>query len=265
MLRYVLFVSIFVSCTQGALIPSPASDAQPQVSGGDAGGGEASGDRDATSAVDTPNGSSLYFATCQQFLDHNPGAGDGEVTLYVRNDPALPWTAHCADMAGTPKEFLPLPRTGGDVNFAQYTRPANAEGTHVRTHYTKLRVKPELLQVEIADQTFASSTGTLTLQKDNGVLEVTSMPFGVAAGCGAGKNEVFEGAAVIDLRSTPFKVADTFVAGGFRADGDASFSNGDQTVEILGDGYCGWMAPVETRYNPVNQRGGTLQLAHIDE
>jgi hypothetical protein len=276
MMLYIFFLfSVSFGCAQGGLISAPSLDASWQVFGSDAGSGPDSGppgsvgsivdSHDAASDMGVPAWSPPYFATCQQYLDYTPGAADGEVTLYVRHDPGLAWTAYCADMTGAPREFLPLARTGPEVNFAQYTKPMNAEGTHVRTQYTKLRVNPASLHVEIADQTFASSTGELRVQRDSGVLEVTAMPYGVAAGCGAGNREIFEGLAFIDLRDTPFKVVDTFVAGGFRADGQAIFSNGNQTVEISGDQYCGWMAPAETLYDPVNQRGGKLHLAHIHE
>jgi hypothetical protein len=215
-------------------------------------------DSDLTSDGDGPGRDAPYFSTCQQYLDHNPGAADGEVTLYVDHNPALAWTAHCADMAFGPKEFLTLVRTGNEVNFAQYTASIVAGGTDVRTLYTRLRLDPTSLEVDTGDQTFSSTSGHIT----QGGKVIKSMPYGVAAGCG---NVLDRGEAQIDLRGTPFKVTDTFVPRGARPNGAATFSHDDQVVDIWGVGRCGWVAPLKTAYSPVNRRGGTLQLAHIRE
>src|ERR1041385_6987792 len=37
-------------------------------------------------------------ATCQDIKNNNPGAVDGEYTLYLGHDPTKPWTAFCHAM-----------------------------------------------------------------------------------------------------------------------------------------------------------------------
>jgi hypothetical protein len=50
----------------------------------------------------------------------------------------------------------------------------------VRTAFTRVRIEPTTLAVDIDDLTFASSSGALNHGNDL----VTAMPYGVAEGCG---------------------------------------------------------------------------------
>ena len=134
-------------------------------------------------------------ATCTEIDAKVPGGGDGDVTLYIDGDPAKPWAAFCANS----KEYLTLP-AGGTTNFAQYTKTP----TSVRTSYTRIRLDPVTRLVDISDQTYSSSTGTLM----HGMTLVQSMPYGVAMDC-AGNNQN-TGVASIDLSGTPFAVSDPF-------------------------------------------------------
>ena len=134
-------------------------------------------------------------------------------------------------------------------NFSQFTAGGDAPGTDVRTNYTRVRLNPVDLTVDIGDQTFSNSTGFVN--RSGGV---TSMPYGVAMACISNFNDA--GVANIDLRGTPFFVDDTFTVFGFNRAGSSTFGSGDQVVDITGGGYCGWNTPSPWMNNPINSKGG---------
>lgn len=189
------------------------------------------------------------YGSCRQVHQLIPAAPDGTYLLYNNN---ILFTAYCHDMATNPSEYVDLADTGPDINFSQYTAGGASPGTSVRTAFTKLRVDPATLTVDIGDLAFASSTGSLR----HGSTTVTSMPYGVAMSCTARA----DGVADIDLRDTPFRVDDAFAAGGFNAAGTATVSPAGQTVDLRGGGYCGWEMPVPVRYNPFNPSPGAYNL-----
>lgn len=59
--------------------------------------------------------------------------------------------------SGAPAEYLTLADPGS--NFAQYTAGGYSPGTNVRTQYSRVRLLPGTLQIDISDQRYASSTG----------------------------------------------------------------------------------------------------------
>ena len=118
-------------------------------------------------------------ATCQEIRSANPAAGDGSYVLHIGHDPAKGWTAFCHAMGTAPAEFLSLPHVGPGSNFSQYTAGGASSGTTVLTRYAKVRIDPASLLVDISDQTFSTSSGSLM----NGSTTVTSMPYGVAMSC----------------------------------------------------------------------------------
>ncbi|ACU38313.1 hypothetical protein KCV87_33380 [Actinosynnema pretiosum subsp. pretiosum] len=178
-----------------------------------------------------------------------PGAPDGPYLL-LTNQRLL--GVHCHDMAGSPREYLDLPDTGGKGNFSQYTAGGASPGTTVRTTFTKLRVDPATLTADIGDLTFATSTGGLAL----GSTTVTSMPYATAMSCDA----TASGVASIDLRGTAFAVSDTFQVGGFAASGTAVLAPDGQSADLTGGGYCGWNVPAPGFYNPTNPQPGMTAL-----
>src|SRR5262249_21368163 len=160
--------------------------------------------------------------------------GDGNYTLYIGHDIHKPWMAFCRDMPGTPSEYLTLAHVGPNVNFSQYTAGGAVDGTNVRTNYSKVRIDPATLLVDISDQTFSSSTGSLI----HGGETVSSMPFGVGMSC----DDTASGVGNIDLGGTPFAVAtDEFLVGGYDSSGTATYSNGNRVVTLAGGGFCGWI------------------------
>ncbi|MDC0670613.1 GON domain-containing protein [Nannocystis radixulma] len=191
--------------------------------------------------------------SCADIALEDPSAIDGDYTLYVDLDPDRPWTAYCHDMAGEPRTYLSLIAVGEGRNFSQYSAPSS-----VRTAFTRVRIEPTTLAVDIDDLTFSSSSGALY----HGETLVTAMPYGVAESCGWG-----QGVANIDLTGTPFKIASPFCTSGFEASGSVTLSEDDQVADVLGAGNCGWTSPTcsygpHDLMNTVN--GWILQLAYVE-
>jgi hypothetical protein len=187
-----------------------------------------------------------------------PTAPDGPFTLYVGHDGTKNWTAYCANLASAPTEYLPLVQTGASSNFSQYTASTSTGGTNVVTAYTKVRIDPTSLVVDTSDQTFATSTGMLT-HPATMPATVTSMPYAEAMDC-AGSGSL-TGIGNVDLRGTPFTVIPndfTFPPGGVSSPGTATYSAGNQVVNLTGGGFCGWEAPSGLGTAPYNTGGGPI-------
>ena len=180
-----------------------------------------------------------------------PFAPDGDYVL-VTDHTIL--TVYCHDMAGTPREYISLVNTGADQNFSQYTAGLASRGTNVRTTYTKLRIDPATLLVDIGDTTFATSTGSLV--HSNSGTTVTSMPYGEAMSCTYRP----DGIGNIDLRGTAFAVTDPFIVRGFPSPvGSATFSDHNQVVALQAGAYCGWISPAPEG-PPYNTTPGDFRL-----
>jgi hypothetical protein len=190
--------------------------------------------------------SEIFPATCQEVRDADPSASDGDYEIFPNGNA---FTVYCHDMAGTPSDYLTLANTGGNFNFGQYTAGGAVPGTTVKTNYNRVRLDPVNMIINIGDQTFSSSVGGV-----NHGGPVTSMPYGVAMACVSSSNPA--GRANVDLRGTPFFVDDTFTVGGYYGAGAATFSSGNQVVDVTGGGYCGWNTPSPYLYHPVNTSGG---------
>ncbi len=213
---------------------------------------------------------------CQDIARAHPGASDGLYFLFPPSNPAG-FRIYCHDMAGTPREYLQLINTGDNVNFAQFGGESSAPPVAVvTTYYTRIRLDPETLLVDISDQTFATSTGEDCCI---GPTVVTSVPYGTASDCLASFSQA--GRANIDLTGTPFQVNDTFGVSGHAGRGSVNGQTGDdlafddvfpmfpvlgQVVNLTGGGSCGGTHPLPrpAAFPPVNTTGGfILQLQYI--
>jgi hypothetical protein len=179
--------------------------------------------------------------TCNEIAVRVPGFTGGPRTLYFAGDTNQPWTASCEGSSTMWKEYLSL----SAANYSQYT--ADGSGTNVRTTFTRVRILPATAKIDIADQTHATSVGSLM----HGGTQVTSMPFAVAMDC-AGNNSN-TGIARIDLTATPFVISDPFQLRGSQPDGDVVSTNNGRQVSLTGGGNCGWNAPSPAPFNPFNQ------------
>jgi GON domain len=195
----------------------------------------------------------LFPGNCANIHKQDPKAKDGNYILYNGN---TLFTVYCYDMSGTPREYITLAQTGANANYSQYTAGGASPGTNVRTMFTKLRIDPVTLTVDIGDLTFATSTGSLN-HSGSGTI-VTSIPYGAAMSC-AGPGDT-SGVGNINLRGTPFQVGATFALGGADPAGSAVFSADNQQVNLTGGGYCGWITPSPAMYNPFNPGPGEYHL-----
>jgi hypothetical protein len=194
--------------------------------------------------------------SCADIKSATPTALDGTFTIYPNG---AQFQVYCKGMSTvTPTEYLSLVNVASGANFSQYTAGGATPGTNVVTSYTRVRLDPSTLKVNIGDQMFSTSTGTLS---GPGGATVTSMPFGTAMACIASGNAA--GLANIDLTGTPFAVNDTFLTQGAAPAGAAVFSPSKQVVNVTGGGFCGWTVP-EGGFNPINAFGTfQLQLRYI--
>jgi hypothetical protein len=112
------------------------------------------------------------------------------------------------------------------------------------TSYSALRVDPTpttldplTFRVNIADQTFATTTGAGCCI---GPEPIMSMPYGEAADCNTAGSAT--GVADIDLTGTGFVIASTFSVQGFEAAGSTIMLT-PQIVALSGGGFCGSNGP----------------------
>ncbi len=213
----------------------------------------------AACAMTGPGMATCYApASCADVAAHVTLANDATVTLYVGGDASKPWTATCH---GGLEYVTPGNAT---ANFGQYTAGAKSPGTNVRTTYARLRIDPASLQIDICDQTFATSTGSLMHDPaSNGNDPVTSMPVGVAMDCrGSGSHT---GVGAIDVTGLPFVITGSWTNTGNGSAGMATKSGSGRSVAITGGGDCGWLAPVNAPYNPFNtcSNGKLVALSYM--
>jgi len=194
---------------------------------------------------------------CLEIQMNNFSASDGEYTIEPTT--GIVFNVYCRWMAQwAPSEYLTLVNTGGDSNFGQYTAGGASPGTNVRTSFTRVRIDPATLLVDIGDLTFATSTGELTHANGG---PVTTAPYGVALDCAGGSSQT--GIANIDLTGTPFQVKGTFFAHGWYPAGSVSADGGPEiplassfppngatdvaihakVLTVRGGGYCGSAGP----------------------
>ncbi len=202
---------------------------------------------------------------CAAIRDANPSAGDG---TYIISPGGKTFAVHCHDMAGNPREYLTLVNTGGGYNYSLYGNVGGGPAADVTTHYTKIRIDPATLLVNVADQTFASSSGTDCCI---GPTPVVSMPYANAASC---VDWIADGRANVDLTGLPFTVDDVFTVRGWFSAGSAnsgtifvpwdffqSIAVQAPVVNLTGGGVCGGIGPTINGGSFNAFAGFDLQLA----
>ena len=202
--------------------------------------------QDALYAVDAGD---INLCSCRDIAEDYPGTPDG---LYMLYGGGHPFEAYCDDMSGDPRDYLELSQVGNGSNFSQYTAGGASPGTNVVTEYERLRLDPSTHLVNIGDQRFTTSTGSLL----HGGTPVTSMPYGVAEDCKGSFSST--GLGNIDLQGGPFFVVDEFEIGGNAPGGGAVFSSGNQVVDLEGGGFCGWITASPVAFNPHQGQAGFL-------
>ena len=259
-LRPALGFALLTACTAyiDVDLSTTVTGGEPGDTGGttmDASTSEGSADPTGTEAGET--GATRGPERCADVLVDTPDAVDGIYTLHVGGDLARPWEAWCVDMAGTPREYLLLPMNGPDFNFSEFLVGPRQPDTTVKTMYSRVRVDPRTLFVDVGDKTFATTVGQATYQ----TLEVTSMAYATTMGCVDPGVDMARGN--VDLRGTPFRVwASQWTP---RApsvfEGGAVASAEDQVIELSASGDCAYMFPGPfDSPNPTNDWGGFYLL-----
>lgn len=204
--------------------------------------------------VNTPGSFRCEFpATCAELRDAVLGASDGETILYVEHDPARPWSAYCHDMAGSPREYLTLPKQGDTINIGSY-RGDDSEGEMLR-RYQRIRLNPADWLVDTSDATHSSPEGMAS----QGGGPVDRVAYGTVMTC-----DKSVAMLTVDLRGTPFHVVGSFCTDG-ESDLGGSMKQGPQVVTVFAGGACGWTTPADDGcpFNPVNGVGGKLRLSYV--
>ena len=127
-----------------------------------------------TAAQDLPS-------SCAEIAVCDPAATDGDYFLQTDRG-NLP--VYCHDMAGQARDYITLVNAGIGYNYGSYGAGGASPGTTVMTHYARIRLDPATLLVHTGDQTFATSSGTLS---HSGSSQVLSMPYAVAMACAGGR------------------------------------------------------------------------------
>ena len=215
-------------------------------------------------AVALPVSAQGLAPDCAAIRDANPAATDGD---YIISPGGKTFHVYCHDMAGNPREYLALVNTGGAANYSTFGGEVGPPVATVTTHYTRIRIDPATLLVNVGDQTFSSSVGSDCCI---GPVTIVSMPYAHASAC---LRRFFPaGSANIDLTGTPFTVDDVFTVRGFNPSGSANgpvgngnfvaFAVQSQTVDLTGGGFCGGIGP-SIDGGTFNAFGGfDLQLAY---
>lgn len=171
-------------------------------------------------------------ASCAEFKKYNPGAEDGEYTLYWQHSAAQPILIYCHNMDSAPADYLTLVNVGSSANFSSVAYP----GLTIRTEFTRLRIDLQKLVIDRGDITFATTD-------DEAGAEVQA--YATAIGCQQRSSSPVIGQANIDLGGTPF-VLDTavqFTTQGPDASGDAVVSSDRRRADLSASGGCGWTWP----------------------
>jgi hypothetical protein len=128
---------------------------------------------------------------------------------------------------------------GGSFNYSQALAGVYWGGTNVLTQFSRIRINPSTLVVDRGDLRFATSSG----QINTGSGTIETLSFAGAYTC----KHAYTGlaSANIDLRGTPFRVADSvvIVPRGYAAAGGATFAENRQVVYLTGGGECGSTQP----------------------
>jgi hypothetical protein len=191
----------------------------------------------------------INYASCQEIRAASPAAPDGD---YLINNEGNAFQVYCDNMDGTPVEYLSL--WDSDENYAQYTAGGASPGTNVRTNYSRVRLLPDTLQIDISDNSYSTSVGSL---QHAGGATVTSMYYAVAMDCLG--NGSYQGVGRIDLRDTPFWVSlspDPFRGCGYAPGGGWIWISPGQELDLWGGGNCGWFQPSgDCIYDPFHSEG----------
>lgn len=190
---------------------------------------------------------------CAQVRQQNPAAGDGEYTLNLQGHYAK---IYCADMAGTPKEYISLARTGPTLNYSfvpgahkvYYSRSYVIQGQDAHTAYRKLRIDPVTLVVDQKDTTFVDivSEGANGYDPENPDFNPTPKTAVYANASDCYDLWSSRGQANVDLQGIDWVIDPSvvFQVGGWAQAGTIAMNPDRKVLNMTGGGWCGGAGPV---------------------
>src|SRR5688572_17571613 len=135
---------------------------------------------------------------CAAIKEADPAAGDGS---YIIAPGGKLFHVYCHDMAGDAREYISLANTAPGANYSAFGGEHAGIVARVTTAYTRVRLDPATLLVNVADQTFSTSSGADCCI---GSTVIVSMPYAHASAC---RGDFWAaGDANVDLTGTPFTV-----------------------------------------------------------
>lgn len=184
-------------------------------------------------------------SSCAMLKQQQPSAGDGDYTIYLQGETAVP--LYCHNMATTPQEYLPLPASANGGNYSLISYPEGA----IITVYNKVRLNPSSLIVDPTDTTFATIASDLAgynaiIGDQLASYPVVTSNFAQATGCNRNQPDAPLGRANINLTGTPFVVSPEVTFGSFG--GEVTEANNEMSadgkvVDLVVNGRCGIIQP----------------------
>ncbi|MEW5847724.1 MAG: Ig-like domain-containing protein [Myxococcota bacterium] len=194
--------------------------------------------------------------TCADIRAANASAADGTYRLHPQHDPDISYLAYCHNMASTPVEFVTLSQVGWENVSETKADPTFYPGVTVLSRFSKVRINPATLLVDLYDYTYSTTVGQIGGITQNG--------YSSAGACNWAPE--YQGRANVTLTGTNLQINETFHPIGWGPYGSTTPASGPfgQTVDLLGTGNCGGVVPYS--YNPsdpTNFYSRALQLGFV--
>jgi hypothetical protein len=190
--------------------------------------------------------------SCSEVRQQDPSASDGEYILDLQGKTA---SIYCADMSGTPTEYITLALTGPDVNYSFFPgshvdhryRWYLITGVNAHTSYLKIRIDPVSLVVDQTDVTFTNkiSVGVNGYDWSNPSFNPTPKTANYATASDCYNMYSNRGKANVNLSGTDFAIDDSvvFSTQGWAQNGSFTMNEERQVVDMTGGGWCGGTGP----------------------
>jgi len=146
-----------------------------------------------------------------ELFDQKPPPKEGENYIFLDGVPEKRVRLYCVkgSKGSPPREYLTLPNR----NYSQVKAGKFYHGTTIETVWSRIRLNPETLEVDLEDFSYSKSTGgpiTAYNAKGSETGKFELARFGMATACGG---DGVLGYATIDLRDTGFKFDPTVTFG----------------------------------------------------
>jgi len=196
-----------------------------------------------------PNLDNYFPKNCSDIKLIYSALGDDYYKIFYQGNNDQSFCVWCQDLrTDSPKEYI---KVKPETNYSGMSAGHYYKGNNVRSAYSKIRIYPDTLKVDIYDHTFAISSGEINFIDAYGVDTWTRnyAPYGYPSNCcSCDKRDNPESVARIDLTGTSFALRDDVLwqikpetgHGGY----GPPISPNRQIVELrAANGHCGWAKP----------------------